>query len=206
MQKLLIILSMVLLSGCAVGNKYDYRTSAIDLPLKSAAVDKVVLSVNDMRPYVVEGKKAPTFVGLQRGGFGNPFDVNTVSGKPLADDMFSAIENSLDKAGYQVIGVEKSDDEKVLVTAAAANGAKRIVVLNINEWKSDVMMSVTLHCDLELTIYDQLGVELAKNRMKFDEGIGGAQMGAAKNSQIVTAEFAKRIGYLFNSEQIRSVL
>lgn len=206
MKKLWLVVMLLMLSGCAVGNKYDYRTSSITLPTQSAQQSKVVLAVNDERPYVVNGKKPANFVGLMRGGFGNPFDVNTVSGKPLTEDMSVAIEKALAKSGYQVVNVESTADNQVLVNAAAANGASRIILLNIKEWKSDVMMSITLHCDIELTILDQQGTVLAKNQMKFDEGIGGAQIGAAKNSQAVTAEFAKRIGYLFNKEEVRSAL
>lgn len=206
MKRLWLVAMLLMLSGCAVGNKYDYRTSSITLPTQSTQASKVVLAVNDERPYVVNGKKPANFVGLMRGGFGNPFDVNTVSGKPLTEDMAVAIEKALGKSGYQVVNVETSADNQVLVNAAAANGASRIILLDVKEWKSDVMMSITLHCDIELTILDRQGTVLAKNQMKFDEGIGGAQIGATKNSQAVTAEFAKRIGYLFNKEEVRSAL
>ena len=38
------------------------------------------------------------------------------------------------------------------------------------------------------------------------EEVGGAGIGEAKNSATATNEFAKRIGYLFNKPEIRSVL
>mgnify|MGYP001351673394 CR=1 FL=1 len=207
MKKFLFLIMVVLLAGCAVGNKYDYRSSAIDLSVKSSENKKILLSVEDLRPYVVNGSKPPNFVGLQRGGFGNPFGVTTSSQEPLATDMAIAIKNALSDVGYEVTNIkEAAPNREYLVNLAAENGANRIVELKINEWKSDVFMSITLHCDLALTVFDPNGDVLATNRMKFEEAIGGAKIGASKNSQAVTAEFSKRIGYLFNKKEVRDSL
>lgn len=206
MKKIIWLFVVVLLSGCAVGNKYDYRSSSIDLPVKSTEHNDLVFSAEDARPYVLQGKKNPNFVGLQRGGFGNPFDVTTASGKPLAEDMSVAITNALKDSGYQVLNVEGTTDFDFLVNSATKNGATRIVTLKVREWKSDIFMSITLHCDLELKVFNTNGEMLANSNMTFVEEIGGAQIGGAKNSEEVAREFAKRIGYLFNKNDIRSVL
>jgi hypothetical protein len=47
---------------------------------------------------------------------------------------------------------------------------------------------------------------LAENTMAFKQEIGGALIGGDKNSQAVADEFSKRIGYLFNKEEVRSAL
>lgn len=197
---------LLLLSGCAVGNKYDYRSSAISLPLKATTHKNVVLSVEDARSYVLDGSKPASFVGLQRGGFGNPFAVTTASGRPLTEDMVVAISRALNMAGFQVFSVAGSSDTELLIEAAAKNGATRIIAFDVKEWKSDIFMSVTLHSDIELKIFDGKGELLAQGDMKFVEGIGGAQIGAAKNSETVASEFSKRIGYLFNRKEIRAAL
>jgi len=206
MNKLIWLFVAILLSGCAAGNKYDYRSSSITLPLKAADHRELVLSVEDARPYVVAGNKTPNFVGLQRGGFGNPFDVTTASGRPLTEDMSIAITRALTTSGYKVLTVNEKSDKSFLVKTATDQGATRIVTLKVNEWKSDIFMGITVHCDIELKIYDVNGELLAASDMKFDEEIGGAQIGASKNSRIVADEFAKRIGYLFNRSEVRSVL
>jgi hypothetical protein len=205
-KKIIWVFVVVLLSGCAVGNKYDYRSSSIALPIKSTDHHELVLSVEDSRPYVLEGKKSANFVGLQRGGFGNPFDVTTASGKPLTEDMSAAITQALIDAGYQVVKVDGTADSGFLVNTATKNGATRILSLKVNEWKSDIYMSITLHCDLELKVFNSQGEMLAESNMKFVEEIGGAQIGGTKNSAAMTNEFAKRIGYLFNKQEIRSAL
>ncbi len=197
---------LLLLAGCAVGNKYDYRSSEISLPLKAVTYKDVVLSVEDARPYVLSGGKASSFVGLQRGGFGNPFDVTTASGRPLTEDLAVAITRALNAAGYQVFTVDGNGDTGLLVSSAAKNGAARIIALSVKEWKSDIFMSITLHSDIELKIYNGKGEMLAQSVLKFDDEIGGAQIGAARNSEIVASEFSKRIGYLFNRTEIRDAL
>lgn len=206
MKRISFLFLVVLLSGCAVGNKYDYRSSSIDLPIKATEHNVLVLSVEDFRPYILEGKKEHNFVGLQRGGFGNPFDVTTVSGKSLTEDMSVAITKALIDAGYQVLNVKGITENEALAAVAAKNGATRIVSLKVNEWKSDIFASITLHCDIELKVFNSDGKMIAESTMKFVEEIGGALLSSSKNSEVVANEFAKRIGYLFNKNEIRRVL
>lgn len=206
MRNVVFILLAILISGCAAGNKYDYRASIITLPVKSDDRVTVVLSVKDMRPYVLNGDKGPDFVGLQRGGFANPFDVTTASGGPLTEDMAESIEASLTDKGYQVVNAHGTSGFDDLVKTALDEGADRIILLVVHNWKSDIYMSITLHSDIRLKVYDGSGELLAENEMIFVEEIGGAMIGAEKNSREVTEEFAKRIGYMFNKESIRSAL
>ncbi len=205
MKRFSLLLLLLLLTGCAVGNRYDYRSSRISLPLNATDQRSLALQVKDVRPYVVSGEKKASFVGLQRGGFGNPFDVTTGSGEPLADEMAAAIAGALVQAGYEVHQLQNQADGGFFV-AGKKTGAKRFLLLTVKEWKSDVFTGITLHSDLDLKIYNDNGEQLANSTMTFVEGIGGAQIGAAKNSEAVTREFAKRIGYLFNSEAIRKAL
>ena len=74
MIRLFAILAICILSGgCAVGVQHSY--SATDTKFDIIADSKVAVAVHDRRPYVVSGDKAGNFVGLQRAGFGNPYDV-----------------------------------------------------------------------------------------------------------------------------------
>jgi len=206
MKKLALICMLFVVTGCAVGNKYDYHTRAISLPVKSEMHKKVIFDVEDLRPYVQSEKKKPNFVGLQRGGFGNPFDVTTASGNPLAMDMKESVTRALNDSGYDVVSVNKEFDKKSLDDIALQNNVARVIILTINEWKSDVYMNITLYCDLVLSIYNDSGSLLIKNDMKFEEAIGGAQISASKNSDTVSSEFGRRIGYLFNKKEVRDAL
>jgi uncharacterized membrane protein affecting hemolysin expression len=97
-------------------------------------------------------------------------------------------------------------DMDSLISRAASEDASRIVVLRVREWKSDIMMSITMHSDMTLSIYQADGTLLAESSARFTRSAGGAQMGGNKNSQVVTKEFAKQIGYLFNEASVREAL
>ena len=97
MRNILILFFCVFLISCAAGNKYNYRAELTSLPLTTTAEKTLLLSLAERRPYVLSGDKTPNFVGLQRGGFGNPFDVTTASGKSLMDDMAVSLAASLEQ-------------------------------------------------------------------------------------------------------------
>jgi hypothetical protein len=135
------------LTRCAAGNKYNYRAELTSLPIVTTTNKTLLLSLDDRRPYVLSGEKKPDFVGLQRGGFGNPFDVTTASGKPMTDDIATSIAASLELSGYTVKIAENSPDTSKLTELAKTHNAFRIIRLQVFEWKSDIYMSIGLHYD-----------------------------------------------------------
>ena len=122
------------LGGCAVGNTYDYQSTAMQLPVKGEG-QELNVEVIDKRPYILNGKKAPSFIGLQRGGYGNPFDVNTSSGRPLSEEFRVAISRALENSSYDI-----------------TDSADKTVELTVREWKTDAMMKLRLIYDLTLSI------------------------------------------------------
>src|ERR1043166_4649019 len=206
MNRRWIIVVALFAVSCAVGNKYDYRSTTMTLPVKPVDNKILILSVQDFRPYVLNGDKDPSFVGLQRGGYGNPFDVKTLSGRPMTEDMAEAMVKGLTNAGYRVIYVSGKPETVKLTDTAAQNHADRIVVLKVYDWKSDIYMGMTLHCALRLTVHSSRGEFLAENKATFVEDIGGGLIGSSRNSEFLADEFAKRIGYLFNKDELRTAL
>ena len=173
MKKLLILLSCMYLAGCVAGQEYNYEASSIDIPVKPSEKRTLILAVEDLRPYVLSGDKESNFVGLQRGGFGEPWGVTTTSGDPMTEDMSAAIVSGLKDAGYNVFNIPGKNEVSYLTKTASKHDASRIVMLKVFEWKSDVYINVTLHCDLELNILDVEGKLLAKRSEKFIVKIDG---------------------------------
>src|SRR5262245_13381494 len=98
-----IVLFAPLLVGCAVGTRHDYPTVLVEPSVSGSGA--LGVASHDQRPYVVAGGKEPQFVGLQRGGFGNPFDVRTAQDRPLADDMTQALASSLKRRGFDAVPI-----------------------------------------------------------------------------------------------------
>ncbi|WP_417224672.1 hypothetical protein [Amphritea sp.] len=200
------IICLSILTGCAVGNKYDYQQADMSLPIKGTA--KVGLGVIDNRSYVINGDKTANFIGLQRGGFGNPFEVTTLSGKPLTNDMSDALTRSLEKSGFQVNKLYfSSPDTSMVASVIKNNGQQKNIILTVSEWKTDVMMSIALIYDLVLQVKDSEGREIASasSRSAGKEKISGAGF-AGQNSRVAVSAFETKISRLFNHPDIIKAL
>lgn len=195
------------LSGCAVGNKHAYH----DVSASTNARSEKALAVSslDQRPYVVSGKSTPDFVGMQRGGFGNPFDVLTVSGRPLAGEFSETIKAALARNSINVVTVDTQPaaNNKAAVTNLVATHRDRLLLVDINEWIADTFNNTTLHYDLNLSILDQSGKEIARKQLKADLELGGSVMnppGHAK--EVIPPTFRKVVEQLLNSPEIVAAL
>ena len=103
-KTLLILIAAIVLTGCAVGNKHVYNDIEVITDAKSGKT--VSVATVDQREYVVSGQSKPEFVGMQRGGFGNPFDVLTASGRPLSSEFTAAVRNALERNGVKVFSLD----------------------------------------------------------------------------------------------------
>ncbi len=158
-------------SGCAAGNTRRYDSVLASLSYQGTR--RVAVGTEDLRPYVLNAEKGPQCVGLSRGGYGNPFNVTTTSGK-LADDLTLSLERSLDARGFDAvaltIGLREAD--AAVVAKAKETGATRVVVLLLREWKSDTMMNTVLIYEAALRVLDAPGEVLAESKIAGRDGVG----------------------------------
>ena len=208
MGKLLLIAVFTLLtSGCAVGVKHQYDNVVPEIGVATRA--KVAVGVQDARPYVVSGNKSEDFVGLQRGGFGNPFDVGTLSGNPLARDFLGVMAASLKRSGASVIPVELAPKQKdaEVKKALLGTGADKGVLLVLREWKSDTMMNTALHYDVLLTILSASGGVLASKTLTGNDDLGGSAFNPPEHARgAVPVAFRKKMEALFTDPAVRKAL
>lgn len=201
-----VTIMFTLLTGCAVGNKYDYQQADLSLPVKGDT--QVSVGVTDKRDYVTRGDKPANFVGLQRGGFGNPFNVTTLSGRPLTEDMTTALERALRKSGYQVQRMSyDSTDSSLIASAIRKNGQEKNILLSVFEWKTDIYASMSLRYDLLLQVFDKQGQEIASATARSDgpETLSGGGF-EAQNSRLAASAFETKVSRLFNNPQIMNAL
>ena len=203
-KSIALLMLLFIFTGCAVGNQYDYAATEVSLPL--AGDGELGVGVLERRPYVLDGDKGPEFVGMQRGGFGNPFDVDTASGNPLVDDMSTAIQNALRSSGYTVSSLEfDPSDSTAIASALSKSGKAKNIVLVVTEWKTDVYMNMTLHYDLTLHVVSKDGDKLAENRDQGTEKLSGAGF-EKQNSRLAADAFETKVGRMFNNPDIQAAL
>lgn len=157
-SKWCLLAAIVMLSACSYDMSYE---GTVILPETGNA--KLAVATVDERPYVLNGKNPPEYVGIIRGGYGNAFNRDTEDGKPLADDFSSSIVNSLAAKGFQVIAVSTplASNSAAALRSLQQSGAHRLILVELRDWQSDTMLNPTVNCDVTLHIYDSSSRELA---------------------------------------------
>lgn len=153
-----LLAAVTVLAACSYAMPYE---GTVVLP--EAGNARLAVATVDERPYVLNGKNPPEYVGIIRGGFGNPFNRDTDDGKPLADDFSASIVNSLAAKSFQIIAISTpaASSSTVALKALQQSGAHRLILLELRDWQSDTMINPTVNCDVTLHIYDSSGRELA---------------------------------------------
>lgn len=172
MRHAAMVALFAILGACAFGNKVDYSALAPTVNVKTA--DTVVIGVQDRRSYVVSGEKTVQFVGLQRGGYGNPFGVHTSSGRPLADEFATSIANSLATQDRkpQVVALTVAMNREQAIAELAKFGASKILFVTLVEWKSDLYVNLRMVYDLRAVVLDRSGKMLGEHQVQGDQNLG----------------------------------
>ncbi len=202
---LLLMLVAVWLGGCAIGNTHRYDLGDANFDLETEKT--VAVTVVDHRPYIVSGDKQPTFVGLMRGGFGNPFDVTTSSDRPLAQDMTISIVDSLKKKDVDavVVVIPPSASETTARRKLLAVDANRYVLLVLQEWKSDTYITTALIFNVSLEVLGPGGAQLADTTLRGKDNLGAGLVPADARIAVETA-VRQKLEAAFNDPEIVAAL
>ena len=157
---------IIFLCGCGVHSavkrteNYTYAWPNINYMSNK----NIEISIIDKRSYVLNGKVNPTYVGLMRGGFYNPWYMNTESGKPLAEDLSQAVVAGFKNAGINAELIKlplKINNQEGKNYIFLKNSAKKVLII-INEWQSDTFANTAFLYDITATIYNEEGVMVAE--------------------------------------------
>lgn len=191
-------------SGCAIGVKHDYGRAS---PTIHAGPGPFAVAVNDQRPYVLSGDSDPSYVGMQRAGYGNPFDVNTVSGLPLKEEFAVAIRNGLGESRTDTVPLRPGISEVRAIDALAATRASRLVLLTLHDWQSDTYNNTSLYYDVSLDVFDGNAAPLASERFKGEDDLGGSFMNPPSHARAtIPTAFESNLETFFASPPIRTAL
>jgi hypothetical protein len=163
-----------LVTGCAIGNHYDYQSVRATLPQASKKCTVTVVTV-DQRADVLKASVQDNYVGMTRGGYGNPFRVYTKSGAPLSEDLTRAIVSSLNSSGYQAttVTINPVTNEASAKAQLLATTSDRHILVTINKWESDTLINTDLNTDINVQVYDHSGKQLANESFSSSKGLGG---------------------------------
>lgn len=199
-----LLIATLALGGCAVGQKFNYADGYIAL-LPERSDTPAAVAVLDQRSYILSGDKRENFVGLSRGGFGNPFNVTTRTGAPMAVDMAAAVARALESKGQpaKVVVVPVAGGAQGAKSALLSSGAERLMLFTLREWKTDTMVRTGLWFDVTLDVFDDAGETLASKHISGQEISGGTIVSAEKDAQKWLSE---KMGLLLDNRDIASAL
>ena len=168
---LLATTSMVFLSGCAVGNVYDFSYIPPDhTPPKLSPKVVLLFEVEDLRRDILEGDEPASWVGEQRGGYGNPFTVKTADGRAFAEVVQGAIRRDLEAVGLKVEEAGRAPNSAETVAekigSEKADAGLRVKMLVYN---SNTYLNTDMEWDFQLMVFDAAGKTL------YDEHVEGRQ-------------------------------
>ncbi|MGH8698408.1 MAG: hypothetical protein ACREVS_18125 [Burkholderiales bacterium] len=207
MKRCLVVLATVIAGGCAVGVKHAYHDVAPEL--KYPVRGTVAVAVLDRRPYVTDGAKTESFVGVQRGGYGNPFDVETESGRPLATEFQNSVATALTRAGAKVVrvGVKPTTGPAEVRRQLAATGASKSVLITLHDWRVDSYINVNLDHEVVLTVLGPQGQTLATATQKGADRIGSSAINPVGASvEAVPPAYRRKLEELFATPAVANAL
>lgn len=204
---LALLMACTMLAGCAVGNKHSYHEASASIRVAQGA--SFAVAAQDERPYVLSGGKASNFVGVQRAGFGNPYNVTTQSGKPLADDIATSAAQSLSQSGAKVHPVLLAPrlTREQAISELMAVGADKLLLINFTELKSDTYNNTAFHYRMSAYVCDAQGRVVAENTVSGRDHLGGSAFNPPAHAKSAVPEALERVlERLLNSHEISSAL
>ena len=199
----------LLSQGCAVGNKYNFSDTRAELQASSASHAGVAVATLDQRETVVSGASPPTYVGMQRAGFGNPWRVNTESGLPLADDVTNSLSQSLSQKGFNTIPifVAYNQSQEQALALLLANRTNRSILIVLKRWESDTYMNIGLNYELRLLVVGADKTVIAENSVAENKTLPGSFWNPPEAAKVqIPIAFKEAIEKLLNDPKIVAVL
>jgi hypothetical protein len=197
----------ILAYGCAAGNKYQF--AGVTANVQASNKIYVAVASLDQRLTVLSGESPEDYVGMQRAGFGNPFNVTTDSGLPFADAVSQSICQSLKQKGFDAksVLIKLGTPGKAALKELLAKQAERSIFVNIIQWESDTYTNIGLTYDLALTVFDEDGSAVAQSIAKDTTTIPGSFVNPPEAARKkIPVAFKDMIEGLLNDPQIKKAL
>jgi len=153
------------ITGCVVGQKIDLAYTP-DTSFTPGHGQLLTIAVADLRPCVKNGEKPPSYLGRFRGGFGNPWDVNTEGTVALEQLFRVSLMADLEAMGFK----------------AHEATAPRTIRVEILDYDVDGMLNGQFQYDIKTRVLDASGKVLFENTIKETRYISGSFWTGAKGA------------------------
>ena len=158
-----VVAGAMALGACAFGNESDYQSAKPALQVTTTK--EIALGTHDQRPEVLLGNRSDTFTSNTRSQAGVPWGVHTKSGRPLADDFSTAIASGLVERKIQVTvaSIPAKDTREQAIKTLIDLGKPRALLVSIDEWETDMLVSMGVKFAVRADVFDSSGTGLATN-------------------------------------------
>lgn len=196
---------LLAVGACLPGGSYEL--APVSLSLTATSQQTVVAAVIDTRPYVLSGEHSRSFMGTERANWGGEKEMSTQSGRDLADELNDAVVQALVNRGVAasalqpVKGVAATDP----LSAFQAQGADRLLVVELQDWRTDIYTRVKLSWRLEAIVYDRSGAVLARTNSQGTSPVARTDL-KADYSNIAVEELSAKLSNLLNERVITDAL
>lgn len=169
------LLLLVVLASCGT-RRFDYG-EMLSVSPEIRGEDRIGLVVVDKRPYVLNGKKTPDFVGLSRPMWGIPFDAKTESHQPLATELRRAFASSLRERGFVVdeVDIPGTITQDEINSQVSGLDVRKYLLMEVAQWRTSGKRSKVNSFDYDITLYvkGQDGTTLGTQRVNGIDRVGG---------------------------------
>lgn len=196
---------LIALGACRPSGTYEL--APVSLSLTATSQQTVAATVLDRRPYVLSGEEASDFLGTERGNWGGEKVMSTQSGRGLAEDLNDTLVQALENRGIAASGlqtVEGAEDADALARFRA-QGADRLLVVEIQDWRTDIYTRVKLRWRLEAIVFDRSGTMLARTGSQGAAPVARTNL-KADYTAVAIEELSAKLSDLLNERVITQAL
>ena len=210
-----LIIAFVVMAGagsCVVGQKLSFENK--DAGPGYSVTKTATIVFQDQRSEVLSGKEKPSFCGHSNSSAQISYNIQTESGKPLADEFARSVSNAYGNAGANagMLIVNMNTKPDSVLQVFNAGDKERLLFFTIRKWESratplfsSIRYEVIYY--LELNVFNKQGELLASATT---QDIVVKEQGAAtsmKQMQAMADEvFKEQVKKLLSKEDVKKFL
>ncbi len=211
--RILAAVAILIALGACRAPSGTYELATVSPTLTVTTEQTVATSVIDRRPYVLNGDESDEFLGTERGNWGGEKPMKTESGRPLADELNDAVADALRNRGVEaapispieIKGSSKGFDRDEALTGFRAQPSQRLLLVEIDDWRTDIYTRITLSWRLRATVFDQAGTPLAEAITQGKTPLSRTSVTGQYND-LTTTQLSQKLSRLLNERGITNAL